>query len=103
MDVSTSRSRILVVDDEPLTARAIEAMARHFGHDVVLADSFDSALQRLDESEFDVVLTDLHLGDRDGMELVRAVGERTPDVPVVLITGYATMDSAMEAIQSGAF
>ncbi len=103
MNVTTAQARILVVDDEPLTARAIEAMARHFGHDVVVADSYASAVARLDGERFDVVLTDHHLGDRDGLDLVRAVAEREPEVPVVMITGFATMDSAMEAIQSGAF
>jgi DNA-binding NtrC family response regulator len=103
MSTMTVPTRILVVDDEAATARAIERMARHFGHEVVVADSLQSARARFDEQPFDVVLTDLHLGRDDGLELVRHVREHAPDVPVVLITGYATMDSAMEAIQAGAY
>src|SRR5262245_36632122 len=103
MDTSAPLARILVVDDEPLTARAIEKMARHFGHDVVVAQTLEEALSRLDDTSFDVVLTDLHLGRADGFDLLRRVTASRPDVPVVMITGYATMDSAMEAIQAGAY
>jgi DNA-binding NtrC family response regulator len=103
MDTSAPPARILVVDDEPLTARAIERMARHFGHEVVVAQTLGEAMSRLDETPFDVVLTDLHLGGDDGFDLLRQVTSSRPDVPVVMITGYATMDSAMEAIQAGAY
>jgi two-component system response regulator HydG len=103
MHVITDPARVLVVDDEPMTARAIENMARHFGHEVVVAQSLEAALKRFGESSFDVVLTDLNLGGRDGFELLRHVTDHAPAVPVVMITGYATMDSAMEAIQAGAY
>src|SRR5437867_2779078 len=100
---SRTPARVLVVDDEPITARAIEAMTRHFGHEVIVAQSLEAAVAHLEQSSFDVVLTDLHLGRADGLDLLRYVRDRTPDVPVVMITGFATMDSAMEAIQAGAY
>jgi DNA-binding NtrC family response regulator len=96
-------ARVLVVDDEPDTARAIERMTRHFGHDVAVAVSAEEAVRRFESSEFDVVLTDLHLGTTDGLALLRRFHERAPDVPVVLVTGRATVDSAMEAIHAGAY
>src|SRR5688572_2510318 len=100
---ASPRARILVVDDEPLTARALERMVRHFGHDVDVAESVDQAIARLDETPFDVVLTDVHLGRVNGFDLLHHVRERAPEVPVVLITGFATIDAAMEAIQAGAY
>ena len=103
METERAPARILVVDDEPLTARALEAMARHFGHAVEIAGSLESAIERLAQSNFDVVLTDLNLGRGDGLDLLRHVIARTPELPVIVITGYASMDSAMEAIQAGAF
>jgi DNA-binding NtrC family response regulator len=103
MEPTRPPARILVVDDEPLTARALEAMAKHFGYDVDIAGSLESAIERLGQASFDVVLTDLNLGRGDGLDLLRHVCERTPEVPVIVITGYASMDSAMEAIQAGAF
>ena len=103
METERAPARILVVDDEPLTARALEAMARHFGYEVDVAGSLESAIERLGQASFDVVLTDLNLGRGDGIDLLRYVVEHTPEVPVIVITGYASMDSAMEAIQAGAF
>ena len=91
------------MDDEPQTARIIERMAQHFGYEVVVAESVETAIRRFEESAFDVVLTDLNLGRQDGLELLRHCAPTAPEVPVVLITGFATMDSAMEAIQAGAF
>jgi DNA-binding NtrC family response regulator len=100
---SSDKARILVVDDEPHSARAIERMARHFGHDVVVAESVDSAIARFAESSFDVVLADINLGRENGFDLLSHVRNRAPNVPVVLITGYASVDSAMEAIGAGAY
>src|SRR5436309_9084332 len=100
---TTSRSRILVVDDEPQTARIIERMAEHFGHEVMVASSVESAIQRFSEAPFDVVLTDLNLGRQNGFDLLRHVLDKAPEVPVVVITGYASIDSAMEAIRAGAY
>jgi DNA-binding NtrC family response regulator len=96
-------ARVLVVDDEESVARAIARMAEHFGHDVVMASSVPEAVDRFDRDAPDVVLTDLKLGDHDGLELLRHVQEIAPDTPVVLITGQATVDSAMEAIRAGAY
>jgi len=103
METSEPNTRVLVVDDEPQTARTIERMVRHLGHEVVLAESVESAIRRFSEGAFDVVLTDLNLGRRNGLDVLHHVQENAPEVPVVLITGYATMDSAMEAIQAGAY
>jgi DNA-binding NtrC family response regulator len=99
----TPPARVLVVDDEPQTARIIERMAQHFGYDVVVAASVESAIQEFSDSAFDVVLTDVKLGRQNGFDLLRHIQGRAPDVPVVLITGYASIDSAMEAIQAGAY
>src|SRR5262249_52266902 len=96
-------ARVLIVDDEPLIARTLERMVRHFGHEVTLAESVEDAVARFSETGFDVVLTDLNLGQRNGFDLLHQVKDKAPEVPVVLITGYATIDSAMEAIQAGAY
>jgi DNA-binding NtrC family response regulator len=96
-------ARILVVDDEPHSAKAIERMTRHFGHEVTVAESVDSAIQRFAETPFDVVLADINLGRQNGFDLLSHVRDKAPEVPVVLITGYASVDSAMEAIGAGAY
>jgi DNA-binding NtrC family response regulator len=96
-------SRILVVDDEPTVANVIARMAESFGHEVAIADSVVSAIERLSAAPFDVVLTDVRLGVQDGFDLLRHVQQEAPEVPVVLITGMATIDAAMEAIRAGAY
>ena len=78
MDPSTPQGRILVVDDEVQTAHTIEHMARHFGYDVVVAGSVEAAIQRFAESSFDVVLTDVQLGRRNGFDLLRHILQRAP-------------------------
>ena len=78
-------------------------MAEHFGHEVMVASSVESAIQRFSEAPFDVVLTDLNLGRQNGFDLLRHVLDEAPEVPVVVITGYASIDSAMEAIRAGAY
>jgi DNA-binding NtrC family response regulator len=96
-------SRVLVVDDEPLVAGAIARMAESFGHQVVLADGVPAALQIFENDSIDVVLTDVRLGEQDGLVLLKSIQERNPAVPVVLITGQATIGAAMEAIHAGAY
>src|SRR5437016_7534361 len=103
MAVAMQSHRVLVVDDEPDVARVIARLAESFGHEVVIAESVDAALARFDEGPFDVVLTDLRLGREDGLALLRHLQERAAEVPVILITGQATIDSAMEAIRMGAY
>jgi DNA-binding NtrC family response regulator len=99
--------RVLVVDDDGSVARIIALMARQSGHEATIAASVDEARTRLAEGVFDVVLTDLDMkqfgGPRGGFDILTHVRETSPDVPVVVITGQATIDTAMEAIRDGAY
>ncbi len=103
MDTVQHTAKILVVDDEPKVAAIMERMTRHLGYEPAVASGAEEALRRFAEEPFDVVLTDVRLGTIDGLALLRSLRERDTSVPVVLVTGYASIPSAMEAIQSGAF
>ncbi len=103
MEGRAAPARILVVDDEPDVARILARLTQSFGHEAVIAGSADVALERFAEAPFDVVLTDLRMGRQDGLALLRRLHELAPNVPVILITGQATVDSAMEAIRTGAY
>ena len=96
-------TRVLVVDDEPAVVRAISAMVRSLGHEADSAESVAAALTRFSTDAHDVVLTDLQLGAQSGLDLVKQLQRRAPGVPVIVITGWATIESAMEAIQAGAY
>jgi signal transduction histidine kinase/DNA-binding response OmpR family regulator len=95
--------RILVVDDEPRMTDSVKALLAADGHDVVTANSGSEALAKLDKNAFDVVLADLRMPDVDGLEVLRAARQIAPDRPVVMMTAYASLDSAVAAINDGAY
>jgi DNA-binding NtrC family response regulator len=97
------QAHILVVDDDLTVAGVIAHMAQQLGHRTTVSGSVDDALGRIAQTHFDVVLTDLRMPGRDGLELLEHVRAQNPDIPVVVITGQATIDSAMEAIKGGAY
>lgn len=93
---------ILIVDDEPSMRTALTAVLQRTGHPVVDARDGQEALAKLQEHEIWLVLTDLRMPRIGGIELLREVRRRSPDTLVVLITGYATLESAIEAVRLGA-
>ena len=96
-------ARILVVDDDLSVAQVIAHMAESLGHATAVAGSVDEALGRLAQASFDVVLTDLSMPGRSGLDLLKHVQAESPEIPVVLITGKGAIDTAMEAIKGGAY
>ncbi|HEY6002206.1 MAG TPA: sigma-54 dependent transcriptional regulator [Anaeromyxobacter sp.] len=97
------KARLLVVDDEPIALKNLERVLVKEGYDVTAASSGPAALKHLRQRGFDVVLTDLRMEKVDGMEVLRRSREIDPDVEVILITGYATIDTAIEAMKHGAY
>jgi DNA-binding NtrC family response regulator len=73
------------------------------GYDVEFFESGAAALKRIDEQEFDVVVTDVRMDDVDGMEVLSRVRDQSPHSKVIIITGYATIEVAREALTKGAF
>jgi len=99
----TDRKRILVVDDEPAIVSLLATVLREKGWDVSEAASGTEGIDRLERGRYDVILTDLVMPGESGIELLRAAKEIHPDVEVILMTGYATADTAIEAMRGGAF
>ena len=95
--------RLLVVDDEAPALKNLSHLFRKEGYDVTARQSGQAALKDLREQEFDVVLTDLRMKGVDGLEVLRQAKASQPDLEVILITGYATLDSAVAAMKEGAF
>jgi DNA-binding NtrC family response regulator len=98
-----NHAKILIVDDERVTLRNLEHIMKKEGYDVVSTLSGPNALKFLDEQSFDVVLTDLRMEKVDGMQILRKCRELHPDAEVIMITGFATLESAVEAMKHGAF
>jgi EAL domain-containing protein (putative c-di-GMP-specific phosphodiesterase class I)/ActR/RegA family two-component response regulator len=95
--------RVLLVEDEPLLRRAMARMLRRGGFEVVEAGSGSEALERLDTAQVDCVLSDISMPGMDGMALLKAVTGRDLDLPFVLVTGFPSLDTAIEAVEYGAF
>jgi signal transduction histidine kinase len=96
-------SKVLVVDDEQSVATTIKAILELEGNEVTAVTSGTEALAQLREHEFDVVLTDLRLDDLDGIEILRETQKLWPDTVSIMLTGYASLESAVTALRSGAY
>jgi len=83
--------------------KVLAAMLRRDGHDVALAQDGEQGLAEFYQHGADIVITDLTMPKLGGMELLRAINDRSPDVPVIIITAHGTVDLAVEAIKAGAF
>ncbi len=94
--------RALVVDDEPSIHELVAEYLRGRGMEVDVARGGREAKALLTASRFDVLLTDLRLPDTDGLDLVRHAASAVPPVPAVVMTGYATVESAVQALRLGA-
>jgi two-component system response regulator HydG len=99
----TKPTRVLIVDDEPTLLRALEALLKKKGYDVVGLDSPIVATQRLATEDFDVALLDIKMPQLSGLELLNAVKHRRPEVEVIMMTGHATVETALQAVRSGAY
>ncbi|HEX9113226.1 MAG TPA: sigma-54 dependent transcriptional regulator [Nitrospirota bacterium] len=98
-----NHAKILIVDDERIALRNLEHVMKKEGYEVTGTQSGPNALKLLEERQFDVVLTDLRMEKVDGLQILRKTRELHPDTEVIMITGYATTDSAVETMRQGAF
>ena len=94
---------ILIVDDEPNALKVLAAIMGEEGYRVITARSVEEALPRFDEIDFDAVITDMKMPGLSGMDLFGILAKKHPDIPVVFLTAYGTVESAVEAMTRGAF
>lgn len=95
---------LLIVEDEERMRRLFELVLKPAGYQLLLARSGDEAIRLLREHEsIDMIITDLQLGALSGMDVLEAARQQVPDVPVLIVTGYGTVKSAVEAMQKGAY
>jgi CheY-like chemotaxis protein len=94
--------KVLVVDDEPVVANSVRRTLSRRGYQVEEAFSGNEALNRILNEMYDLVLLDMRMPDGNGLELLPTIKKHRPKLPVVMVTGYASIDTAVEAIQRGA-
>lgn len=95
--------QVLLLDDEPIVGRRLKPALAKIGCEVEVFEDPKQALARLKEKRFDIVVTDIRMEDIDGIQVLEFVHRKWPDTKVILITGYAMMSLAREAMEKGAF
>lgn len=94
---------LLLVDDDRQVVDSMADWLRHQGYLVTTATSYREALQHVDRRGYDLALVDIRLGDGDGFSVLAHCRKQCPQLPVILVTGYATVETGVEALRSGAF
>ena len=95
--------RILVVDDEPAVTGSLRLILGDAGYEVLTAHSFAESTHLLKQTPVDLVITDLRLSDATGIDLTAYIKANSPDIEVILMTGYGSIDVTIEAIKAGAY
>lgn len=96
-------ARILVIDDEKRMCDSLKALLSTVGHDIETATNGDEGLEKILGNDYDVILSDIRLPGRDGLELLREAKRKDMNSVVILMTAYASLESAMKAVSEGAY
>lgn len=97
------RDKILVIDDEPNLRMVLSTMLSRAGFEVFCFESFSAAKETLNTENLDIVLTDLQMPNETGMDVLAYCQHYSPDLPVILITAFGTVERAVSALKAGAF
>jgi DNA-binding NtrC family response regulator len=97
------RGDILIVDDEPNALKVLSAILEEDGYAVLESGNVDAATKLIDKQYVDAVITDMKMSGKDGMCLFDYITKTRPDIPVIFLTAYGTVDSAVSAMRGGAF
>ncbi len=100
---SDDRIHVMIVDDEPIVGKRLQPALSKHGFEVEVFEDPAQALQRLNDKEFDIVVTDLRMENVDGIQVLEHIMSTCKHTRVILITGYATVEVAREALVKGAF
>ncbi len=101
--MDNNKINILILDDEPIVSKRLKPSLERKGYEVETFTRSRDALARIQEKRFDIVITDLKMEGIDGMEFLTEVKKLYPDTEVIVITGFATMDTAKESFRKGVF
>lgn len=96
-------ARILIVDDQPMVLKCLKSALAADGHDVATVSAGDMALKLVGFQPFDLIITDYAMPGIDGVRFLEIAQKKSPNVPIIMITGYGTPETAIEAMEKGAF
>jgi DNA-binding NtrC family response regulator len=97
------KTQVLILDDEPIVWKRLKPALEKAGYEVEAFTQSSNAMRRVQEKEFDIVVTDLKMEGIDGMQFLTEVKTLSPKTAVIVITGFATMETAKESFQKGVF
>jgi DNA-binding NtrC family response regulator len=95
--------KVLILDDEPIVGRRLKPALSKYGLDVEVFEDPNLAVARINETEFDIIVTDVRMEAMDGLKVLETVMAKSTKTKVIIITGYATVELAREALVKGAF
>lgn len=98
-----AETQIMIIDDEPIVGKRLKQALEKSGYAVETFQTGATALNRLAEKEFDIVVTDVRMDEIDGLDILNRVNQQWPKTKVIIITGYATIEVARQALAKGAF
>lgn len=101
--MATEKFRILITDDDIDLRELLTEAVQNWGYEVSVARDGDEALRKLRMERFDIVITDLMMPGMDGLALLQRIKELDKEILVIIITGYATIETAVKAIENGAY
>ncbi|MFN2351829.1 MAG: sigma-54-dependent transcriptional regulator, partial [Kiritimatiellia bacterium] len=96
-------AKIILVDDEPSILSVLNVLLKAEGYEVTPVDGGDKALAIIKDHQFDLMISDIRMKPVDGITLLRAVREHQPAMAVLMVTGYGSVETAVEAMKLGAF
>lgn len=95
--------KVMLLDDEPIVGKRLKPALTKIGCEVEVFEDSREALERIDQTDFDIVITDIRMDEIDGIEILEHVQQKSPRTRVIMITGYAMMSLAKKAMEKGAF
>src|SRR5512139_721987 len=101
--MNRTSAHLLVVDDDPVTIDLLNEVLSKEGYEVSTALSGEEAIAQGTDNLFDIIITDVRMGEKDGMEVLRFFKKNAPDTTVIMITAFGSIETAIEAIREGAF
>jgi DNA-binding NtrC family response regulator len=99
----TKNATVLIVDDEPNALKVLSAILQAEGYRILTADSVDKAVGLFNRGQIDAIISDIKLPGRDGYDLFEHVAEFHPDIPLIFLTAYGNVESAVEDVTNGAY
>lgn len=101
--MNSQKLRILVLDDEPIVCKRLHPALEKLGYEVRTFTNSLEAMDHIQENEYEIIITDLKMKGLDGMRFLQEAKKRSPRTEVIVITGFATLETAKESFQKGVF